>query len=106
MEDYYYVVYITEAEAWGTNSFMMNFKRGDYILKEGDVTNDIGLIQITNFMSTDTYLARGNIRLIQYDEKNQYITLRFDDVVFKDRKITSSVISLKGEIKFPIRDVN
>lgn len=104
MEDYYFLVYITEADSYGTNSFRFYFKRSDYILKEGDITNDIGTISITNFMSSDTYLASGSITLVKYDEKNQYITLKFNDVVFKDRKITSSVLSLKGEIKFPIRD--
>lgn len=104
MDEYYFLVYITQADSYGTNSFRFYFKRSDYVLKEGDITNDIGAISITNFMSADTYLASGSVTLVKYDEKNQYMTLKFNDVVFKDRKIISSILTLKGEIKFPIRD--
>lgn len=102
VEDYYYTVNMIKADNWGTHSFTLDFKKSAYKLSEGDITNDILGINITNFRSPNSYIASGTITITNYDEKNKYITLRFDDVVFKDEKITSSVLSLDGEIKFPM----
>lgn len=80
-------------------NFTLNFKN---ISGGGNITQNFYHAGITFFSSSGANLESGTIYAEKY-VPNEYIKVKFTDVVFVDTKDANKKLSLKGGITFPIR---